>query len=149
MGNTTPVRPESDPLTGTSDRDNFSPFAVGVTVAAAVFLCVGGILEALQGLGAIINDELYVVGEEYFYALDVTTWGWIHLILGNVVFAAGVALFAGAVWARTVAVLVACVSIVANFLWMPYYPLWSLSIIAFNVFVIWAVTAHGRDIAAE
>jgi hypothetical protein len=57
-----------------------------------------------------------------------------------------VALFQGAVWARAVAVVVASLSILASFLWMPYYPIWSMTLIAFDAFVIWAVTAHGRDI---
>ena len=56
------------------------------------------------------------------------------------------ALFQGATWARAVAVVLASLSIVANFFWMPYYPLWSLTIIALGVLVIWAATAHGRDI---
>lgn len=59
---------------------------------------------------------------------------------------AGIAVFQGAVWARTVAVILAGFSIVAGFVWMPYYPLWSMVVIAFDVFVIWALTAHGRDI---
>jgi hypothetical protein len=62
---------------------------------------------------------------------------------------AGVALFQGAVWARAVAVVVASISILANFFWMPYYPIWSLTVIAFDAFVIWAVTVHGRDIAEQ
>ena len=85
-------------------------------------------------------------GEEYIFKFDLTTWGWIHLIAGTIVALAGIALFQGAVWARTVAVILAGVSIIASFLWMPYYPLWSMVVIAFDVFVIWALTAHGRDI---
>ena len=62
---------------------------------------------------------------------------------------AGVALFQGAVWARAVAVVVASLSILASFFWMPYYPIWSLTVIAFDAFVIWAVTVHGRDITGD
>ena len=101
---------------------------------------------AVQGLVALANDTFYVMGEEYIFEFDVTSWGWIHLIAGAVVAFAGFALFQGATWARAVAVIVASLSIIVNFLWIPYYPIWSLTIIAFGVFVIWAVTAHGRDI---
>jgi hypothetical protein len=45
-------------------------------------------------------------------------------------------------------VIIAAVSIIANFLWLPYYPVWAVVIIAFDLFVIWALTAHGRDITA-
>jgi hypothetical protein len=124
----------------------YSAGAVGITVAAGVIMVLSGFLQAMQGLVALFNDEFYVVGEEYIFQFDVTSWGWIHLLMGTVVALAGIGLFHGAVWARTVAVVVASISIIANFLWMPYYPLWSLTVIAFDVFVIWAATMHGRDI---
>lgn len=138
--------PGTSPGRAGNQSDDFSPFAVGLIVTAGVFLVLGGFLQALQGLGAIIDDEFYVVTDDYVYAFDATTWGWIHLVLGIVVLLAGIGLFQGATWARVVAVMVASVSIVASFLWAPYYPLWSLLLISFNIFAIWAVTAHGRDV---
>ena len=132
----------------TQSRENYSGGAVGVTAFAAVIMILGGTFQAIEGLVALVNDKFYVVGSEYLFEFDVTTWGWIHLILGIVVALAGFFLFQGATWARTVAVIVASVGIITNFLWMPYYPVWSLTIITFDVFVIWAVTMHGRDITA-
>ncbi len=129
----------------TTDR-SYSSGAVGITATAGVLMFMVGIMHIVQGIVALANDTFFVVGTEYVFKFDVTTWGWIHLVAGAVVAAAGAYLFQGAVWARTVAVIVACVSIVASFLWMPFYPVWSLTIIAFDFFVIWAVTAHGRDI---
>ena len=120
--------------------------AVGLTAFAAVLLVMAGVMHAIQGLVAIVNDEFFVLGQEYVFEFDLTAWGWAHLIGGIVVFAAGVGLFMGQTWARTVAVVVACLSIVASFAWLPYYPLWSMLIIAMDVLVIWAVTAQGRDI---
>jgi hypothetical protein len=105
-----------------------------------------GVFHAVQGLVALINDDFFVVAKDYVFTFDLTGWGWAHLVLGVVVALAGFFLFQGAVWARTVAVIAASVSIVANFLWMPYYPVWSMTVIAFDVFVIWAVTVHGRDV---
>jgi hypothetical protein len=124
----------------------YSPGAVGITVFAGVLMVLSGTLQAVQGVVALANDTFYVVGEEYLFEFDVTSWGWIHLIMGVIVALAGVGLFQGAVWARTVAVIVASVSIIANFMWMPYYPFWSMTVIAFDIFVIWAATMHGRDI---
>lgn len=124
----------------------YSAGAVTVTATAGILMVMVGVLHAIQGLIALVNDDFYVVGAEYVFQLDLTTWGWIHLIGGVIVASAGIALFQGAVWARTVAVVIAVTSIIANFMWMPYYPLWSLTVIAFDAFVIWAVTAHGRDI---
>ena len=92
------------------------------------------------------NDTFYVVGEEYIFQFDVTTWGWIHLILGFVVLVAGFYLFSGAVWARTVGVIVAVLWAIVAFAWLPWYPVWAIIYIAVSVFIIWALTAHGRDI---
>jgi hypothetical protein len=128
---------------------NYSGGAVGVIVFAAVLMILEGTMQALQGFVAIVNNELFAVRGDYVFKFDVSAWGWIHLAIGIIVALAGFGLFSGAVWARTVAVVVAMVSIVSNFLWMPYYPIWSLTLVALGVFVIWAVTAHGRDIAAE
>lgn len=124
----------------------YSGGAVALTATAGIFMVLAGMLHAIQGLVALLNDEFFVVGQEYVFKLDLTSWGWIHLIAGTIVVLAGIALFQGAVWARTIAVILAGVSIVGSFVWMPYYPLWSGIVIAFDVFVIWALTAHGRDI---
>ena len=117
-----------------------------MTVFAGILMIMAGAFHAFQGFVALINDQFFVVGKEYVFEFDLTSWGWIHLLLGIVVALAGFFLFQGAIWARTVAVASACVSILANFLWMPYYPFWSLTVIAFDAFVIWAVTVHGRDV---
>lgn len=135
--------------TGRTNRQSTSDYsggAVGVTVAAGILMILVGSFHAIQGLVALVNDTFFVVGEEYIFEFDITAWGWIHLIAGIIVALGGIALFQGAVWARTVAVVLASVSIIASFVWMPFYPIWSLTIIAFDLFVIWAVTAHGRDI---
>ena len=127
---------------------NPSGTAVGFTVFAGTVMIIVGVLHAIQGLVALVNDTFYVVGQEYVFQFDITTWGWIHLLLGILVGFAGFFIFRGAVWARTIGVIVAALSVIANFAWLPYYPVWSLIIIALDVFVIWALTAHGRDVTA-
>jgi hypothetical protein len=129
-----------------NDGDSYSRTAVGVTAFAAIFMIIGGSAQAIQGIVALVNDTFYAVGQEYVFEFDVTTWGWIHLVLGVIVALAGFALFEGAGWARVVAVMVAGLGILTNFLWLPHYPLWSLTVITFDVFVIWAVTWHGQDV---
>ena len=120
--------------------------AVGVTVFAAVMLIMIGAFQAIQGLVALVNDTFYVAGEKYIFTLDLTSWGWIHLLLGAVIAVAGYFVLQGKVWARTVGVIVASLSALFNFAWLPHYPLWGLTIIALDVFVIWALTVHGKDI---
>ena len=125
-----------------------SGFAVGLTVFAAVMMMIVGAFQAIYGLVAIFNDTFYVVGEKWTFSLDITFWGWIHLLIGIIVVGAGIFLLAGATWARVVGVVVATLSAVLNFMSLPYYPVWSILIVAVNVLVIWALTAHGRDVAA-
>ena len=113
---------------------------------AAFMMIFIGSMQAIAGLVGIINDEAYAVTKDYVLKIDTTTWGWIHLLGGIIVLLAGFGLFSGAVWARTVGVIVALGSAIMAFVWMPIYPIWGLTILAVDVAVIWALTAHGRDI---
>jgi hypothetical protein len=126
--------PEPQPVSG---------WAIGGVTFAATVMVVIGIFQAFAGLAAIIEDDLYVLGREYAYDLDVTAWGWIHLILGIVVALSGIYLFAGRAWAVIVAIVLAMVSAIANFFLIPYYPWWALLVIALDVWVIWALTRPG------
>ena len=125
-----------------------SGLAIGVTVTAAVILILGGVLHAMQGVVGLANNEFYVTTQNWIFKFDATTWGWVHILVGLIAIGTGIGLFYGAVWARTVGVIVAAVSVFANFVWLPYYPVWAILIIAFDFFVIWALTAHGRDMKA-
>ena len=122
-----------------------SGLAVGFIVFAGVAMVMIGAFHALQGLVALFNDDFYVVGQKWIFEFDLTTWGWIHLIVGIVVAVAGIFVFSGAVWARAVGIAAAAVSALLNFMWLPYYPAWSLIIIALDVMVVWALSVHGRD----
>lgn len=124
-----------------------SSWAVGYEAFAGIALIIIGFFHVIAGIVALVEDQFFVVGQKWVFEFDVTTWGWIHLIAGIVVFLSGIGIFYGNVAARTVGVIVAAISAVANFLWLPYYPIWSLVMIALDVAVIWALTVHGRDIA--
>jgi hypothetical protein len=123
-----------------------SGWAIGWTAFAGIMMIMMGIWWAISGLVAIFNDEFYVVTQNWIFQFDVTTWGWIHLILGIVILASGFGLFSGAVWARIVGVIIAVVSGLIAFAWLPYYPIWAIIFIVISVGVIWALTVHGRDI---
>jgi hypothetical protein len=123
-----------------------SDVAIGFTAFAAWIMILIGTFHVIDGLSAIVKDEFFVPVAGYLFKFDVTTWGWVHLIGGIVVILAGAGLFSGAVWARTVAVFVAGASAIASFIYLPWYPIWAIIIITLDVVVIWALTAHGRDI---
>ena len=131
-----------------TETGGYSSWAVGWAGFAGIMLVVIGVLDIIQGLVAIVNDEFYVVAREWVFEFDITTWGWIHLILGVILIASGIGIFSANVAARTVGVIVAAVATIINFAWLPYYPLWSIVVISVCISIIWALTAHGRDIAA-
>jgi hypothetical protein len=123
-----------------------SGLAVGFILFAAIMMIMVGVFQALQGIIAIFENEFYVATRNYTFQFDATTWGWIHLLLGLVVAFAGYGLLSGKTWARLLAITLAALSATANFLFIPYYPFWSLLLIALDIFVIWAITAHGGDL---
>src|ERR1044072_4393968 len=129
-----------------ADGRDTSGMAVGFTVFAAIMMLMVGVFQALQGLIGIFENEFYVQTRNYLFQFDATTWGWIHLVLGLLVAFAGWGLLSGRAWARTVAIALAVLSAIANFLFIPYYPFWSLLIITLDIFVIWAVAAHGAQL---
>jgi hypothetical protein len=124
-----------------------SGWAFGFAAFAGAIMLMVGIFQAFAGIAAIFNDEFFVVGKNYTFDLDVTAWGWIHLIIGVIVALAGIAVYGGATWARAVGIVLAILSAVANFFFIPYYPVWSVLIIALDIAVIWALTVYDRDAA--
>lgn len=134
-----PSPPKSEELTMTEHRVR-QGIAAGTSIGAAVLLITVGVLSMLAGISAVVEDDLYVVGYEYLYQFDTTTWGWTHIVLGGALAIAGGGLVAGKTWGRGAAVVIAALSIIANFLSLPYYPWWSVIVIALDVVVIWAVT---------
>jgi hypothetical protein len=127
------------------DREDVSGWAVSFTVFAAVMMIMVGVWQALAGLIAIFENEFYVPTRNYLFEFDVTAWGWIHLLVGALVAFAGWGLLSGQTWARVVGITLAALSATANFLFIPYYPFWSILMIAVDIFVIWALAAHGRQ----
>ena len=120
--------------------------AVGFILFAAVMMIMAGVFQALQGLVGIFENEFYVPTRNYLFQFDATTWGWTHLLVGLLVAFAGWGLLAGRTWARAAAITLAVLSAIANFAFIPYYPFWSLLVIALDVFVIWALAAHGGEL---
>lgn len=128
-----------------SDNSVKQGFAAGTSIAAAILLLTVGLLQIFQGISALANDDVLVAGPNYTYQFSLTSWGWIHLVIGILVALTGFFLMAGATWARIAAIFLAALAIIANFMWLPYYPLWSILIIALSVVVIWAVTTWDVD----
>jgi hypothetical protein len=129
-----------------ADREPPGAWAVGLIVFAATMMILSGIFQAIAGLVAILENEVYVVAPNYLFEFDVTAWGWLHLVVGVVVALAGLAVLSGQTWGRVVGITLAMLSAIANFAFIPYYPFWSLLIIALDIFVIWALAARAGDL---
>jgi hypothetical protein len=120
--------------------------AVGFILFAAIMMIMVGVFQALQGLIAIFENEFYVATRNYLFQFDATTWGWIHLLVGLLVAFAGWGLLSGRTWARVVGITLVMLSAITNFLFVPYYPFWALLLITLDIFVIWAIAAHGGEL---
>jgi hypothetical protein len=120
--------------------------ASGFILLAGVFLLLGGMFQVLAGISAIAKDQVFVVGINYIWKLDLTTWGWIHLLLGALLILVGIFVLRGAAWAAWTAIILAGLSAVANFMWLPYQPIWAILIIALDVVIIWALATRRESI---
>jgi predicted membrane metal-binding protein len=100
-----------------------------------------GSLNFFEGLIAIIRDKYYVLGPNQIVVFDMTTWGWIMLILGIVLFLAGFGLLTGAGWARWTAIVFGSLNFLAQlgFVGSAQYPLWALAGLALTAFVLYAL----------
>jgi hypothetical protein len=116
--------------------------ATGTAVSAAWIMITLGAFEAVEGLGAVAKDDFYGRVANYLFDFDVTAWGWLHLVVGVIAVLTGVFILRGAPWARPVGIALAAVSAVVNFLFIPYYPLWSMTVVALAVAVVRALSAH-------
>ena len=117
-----------------------SLWAEGIATFAGAALLTVGIFQFLEGIAAAAKDEVFVNTPSYVFKLDLTTWGWIHIVVGIVVAVIGGAILAGQNWARVAGIVVAVISGTLNFMWLPYYPFWAILIIGFNMAVIWALS---------
>ncbi|MCI0385915.1 hypothetical protein [Streptomyces sp. CNQ085] len=124
--------------------DDAQDLAGGLVVFAAVILVISGVLNLLRGIMGIAGDDVFLTTPDYTFQWDTTGWGWAHLILGAVSIAVAAGLFRGALWARVAGVVMASLLLVANFLSLPYYPIWSIVLIALCALVVWALSVYRR-----
>ena len=140
----------SQPTQSHSSQVDAPPSAAarGLIVFAGVLMIMAGAFQTFAGVVALFQDEFFVATRNYVLQFDATSWGWIHLLIGLLVLFAGFAVLSGQTWGRVVGITLAVLSALSNFAFIPYYPFWALAIIALDVFIIWALAAHGRDITA-
>ena len=131
-----------------SDRSD-SGMAVGLIYFAAVMMIMIGIFHAMNGFMAIVHKLFFHTPPNYVFAFNVSTWGWVHLIVGIAILLAGFGVLSGSVVARTIGVILALISAIAGFAFIPFYPVMAIVFIAVDILVIWALTLHGRAVGAD
>lgn len=121
----------------------------GWVIFGAMMMILLGSFQAIAGLVALFKDSYYLIPSQNLVVnVSYDTWGWVHLAVGVVALAAGIGLFTGAMWARVAGVVVALVSAIVNIAFLGAFPLWAITMIALDVIVIYAITAHGRELQA-
>jgi hypothetical protein len=121
------------------DGSNRQLFAIGVTTFAGVLMATVAVFQILQGIAAIAKDDVFVTGIDFQYKLDVSNWGWVHLVIGVIALVTGAGILAGQAWGRLVGLFIGFLAIFSNFAFIPYYPVWSIVVIAFWVVTLWAL----------
>jgi hypothetical protein len=121
-------------------------WAAGAIFFAGVMLLLAGAAQAAVGLVALFNDTFYVVGQKWVFQFDITAWGWIHLGLGALLFLVGIFVLRGALWSSIAGIVIASISALASFAWLPYFPVWAILVIAVDVLIIWALATHRTSI---
>ena len=114
----------------------------GWAAFAGIILCIAGSLNFFYGLGGILNDEVVTVQGRGVIIWDFTAWGWIHLILGVLMVLVGLGLLTAQGWARVGGVIFATINAIAQIGVITAFPLWSITIIALDVIVIYQLTAN-------
>ena len=136
--------PSYDEATGYDEPTGWT----GWIVFASIMMIIGGSLNAVSGLIAIVNDDWVVWTNSTAVLVDVTAWGWALLIIGTLVLLSGIGVLSGNILARTVGVIAVSLNMIVNFFFIPVYPFWALTVITIDALVIWALTAHGREMKA-
>jgi hypothetical protein len=135
----------SDSATGSHSGPTTPGWAVDFIGFAGIMLVLVAGMQILQGIAAILSDEVYVTGIDYVYKFDVTAWGWIHVGVGAIAVAVGFGILLGKTWGLVGGIAIASLAILSNFAFIPYYPVWSVILLAFNIVVIWACCRQLAD----
>jgi hypothetical protein len=120
-----------------------SDWAAGGVAFAITMAGLVGTFQIVQGLVAVFNDDYYVVTRNYTFDLDVSAWGWIHIVIGALMLGVAFGLYARALWAVIGGLAIAMLSALSNFFFIPYYPIWALLLIGIDLWIIWALTRPG------
>jgi hypothetical protein len=137
-----------EPVVSAADRRGGGEVTgwVGWILFAGLIMITGGFFNAIQGVVALVRDDFYLVGRNGLVVnLDFTVYGWVLLISGILLLVTGFSLMTGHTWARVTAIILAVINATLHMVFMPAYPLWSIVVITLDIFIIYALVVHGRE----
>jgi hypothetical protein len=117
-----------------------SGWAIGGLAFAGTMLLLVGSFQIIAGLAALINDNFFDPSKDYAFDLSATGWGWIHLVIGLLMVLVGYGLLSRRPWAAVTGIIIASLSAINNFFFIPYYSSWAILVIAIDVWIIWSLT---------
>ena len=121
---------------------------VGWVYFAGILMLVRAFFQGFLGIVALTQSSFYVVGADKLAVFNFTAWGWIHLIASIVLLTAAFSVFAGGAWGRIVGSLMVALSLVANLIFLPTYPVWSIIAIIIDVLILYALIVRGDEAKA-
>ena len=121
----------------------------GWAAFGGILAIVAGTFQAIAGLVALFKDDVYLVGPANVWLFDLTTWGWGLILWGSFLILTGAAILSGKTWGRVVGVILASLSVIVNFAFIPIYPVWSIVMVTVGVLVVYALTVHGAELRVE
>ena len=141
----TPCNRKGDKVTQNAGTRPRASGWVGWIAFAAAMLLVIGVLNLINGFAAVFQDEIFVSGDRGALILDVTAWGWIHVVFGLVLVGVGIGLIQGQLWAAITATFLVMLNMITQMFMLPAYPFWSILLIVLDAFVLYALTVHGDE----
>lgn len=118
---------------------------VGWIYFAGIIMVVRAMLQGFFGFVALSKDDFYVVTQNQLSVFNYDAWGWLHILLAVILLTGGFSLFSGGVWGRVVACIGVALSLVANLIFLPAYPIWGIAVIILDMLVLYAILVHGDE----
>jgi hypothetical protein len=130
-------------MPGETRRGHAAPGSSGSLSGASLFagavMMLSGPLSILMGASGIAGDNLFAASQ-YAYRFDLTAWGWIHILAGPALVIAGLGVVSNQGWGRGAGAAAAGISLITQFMFVPYYPLWAIPVMTLDLLIIFALT---------
>ncbi|MFB7914648.1 hypothetical protein [Streptomyces sp. NPDC056061] len=112
----------------------------GASQFAGAALMLSGPLSILMGVAAIVRDSLFFSSSHYAYRFGLTSWGVIHLVIGVALVVAALGILTNTSWGRGAGIAAAGISLISQFMFVPYYPVWAIPVMALDLVIVFALT---------